>query len=166
VKTTEGKPWWRDGHIAAHMDDPEPNARDIVWRPDCAACEPMMRRLLFVSDRAREVFEGWLEFASMPWPPVRGIAYCPTWPKRFTIKVVPTPECACHCDPRMTTYEVAAGLGEGGWTAASFFSGMTECEFKHWHWTPMWHVDYTSDEGLPVRRSYPFPIADEAMRSR
>jgi hypothetical protein len=49
-------------------------------------------RVLHVSYDIVDFFEGWLEFAGQDLP---GVAYCPDWPREFTIREMPVT--AGHC---------------------------------------------------------------------
>jgi hypothetical protein len=37
-KTTVGKWWWEDGHIAGHFNDPDESPDGLTLRPDCPRC--------------------------------------------------------------------------------------------------------------------------------
>lgn len=37
-KTTVGKWWWADGHIAGHFNDPDESPDGLTLRPECPRC--------------------------------------------------------------------------------------------------------------------------------
>lgn len=59
----------------------------FTWQPG-EGVVPSTRYML-VDDSAREVFEGWLEFAGST--PIRGIAHVPEWPEGAQVKKVTLP---------------------------------------------------------------------------
>lgn len=114
---------------------------------------PWTRHLL-VEERAREVFEGWLEFASDRRVP--GIAFCPEWPSGAKVEKVDLP-----CVRRwrregreVHAYAVTALIWpvsevrhcDGGWVDG----------VAHDFWVPVFEA--------PDGRTYPFALGERAIR--